>query len=253
MVLLYQFPILRDLESQSSTTSIKPATTFFVFLYLSYAASPDISNPPVTNSSLNLSIDFDAMVEVIDISEDGDTPWPPGSLSTGHTLSAVYHGTAMGGAGPSKQNGAELPHMMHDESSSYYTLPFFAAEHRPYTESFYIDFVTTMERSFPWRSFAARYRLADNELRHIFFVLFTLPLANPEDNSKKLKVAEGARNRFGEWRKAWKETVGRVREEGLDQMRRSGQKRSHTHGNTGGEYIMQKRTRLGAGMDIFST
>ena len=76
-----------------------------------------------------------------------------------------------------------------------------------YSEAFYIDFIATIEHSFPWQAFAMRHRISENDIRHLFFVLVTLPLSDPDDNSKRLKVAQGARKRFSEWRQAWEETV----------------------------------------------
>jgi hypothetical protein len=76
-----------------------------------------------------------------------------------------------------------------------------------YPEAFYIDFIATIEHSFPWQAFAMRRRISENDIRHLFFVLVTLPLSDPDDNSKRLKVAQGARKRFNEWRQAWEETV----------------------------------------------
>jgi hypothetical protein len=53
--------------------------------------------------------------------------------------------------------------------------------------------------------------MSENDIRHLFFVLVTLPLSDPDDNSKRLKVAQGARRRFSEWRQAWEETVVNVK------------------------------------------
>lgn len=80
-----------------------------------------------------------------------------------------------------------------------------------YSEAFYIDFIATIEHSFPWQAFSTRHRMSENDIRHLFFVLVTLPLSDPDDNSKRLKVAQGARKRFSEWRQAWEETVVNVK------------------------------------------
>jgi hypothetical protein len=80
-----------------------------------------------------------------------------------------------------------------------------------YPEAFYIDFIATIEHSFPWQAFAMRHRISENDIRHLFFVLVTLPLSDPDDNSKRLKVAQGARKRFSEWRQAWEETVVNIK------------------------------------------
>ena len=80
-----------------------------------------------------------------------------------------------------------------------------------YKEEFYIDFITTIEHAFPWLVFAERHRVSENDLRHLFFVLVTLPLSDPDDNKNRLKVAQGARKRFSEWRQAWEETVANIR------------------------------------------
>lgn len=80
-----------------------------------------------------------------------------------------------------------------------------------YPEAFYIDFIATIEHSFPWQAFAMRHRISENDIRHLFFVLVTLPLSDPDDNSKSLKVAQGARKRFSEWRQAWEETVVNIK------------------------------------------
>lgn len=55
------------------------------------------------------------------------------------------------------------------------------------------------------------HRMSENDIRHLFFILVTLPLSDPDDNSKRLKVAQGARKRFGEWRQAWEETVENIK------------------------------------------
>lgn len=67
-----------------------------------------------------------------------------------------------------------------------------------------------MEQIFPWQTFARQHNTSASDLRHIFFVLITLPLADPDDNSRKLKVAHGACKRFSEWRQAWQETVANI-------------------------------------------
>jgi hypothetical protein len=80
-----------------------------------------------------------------------------------------------------------------------------------YSEAFYIDFIATIEHSFPWQAFSMRRRMLENDIRHLFFVLVTLPLSDPDDNSKRLKVAQDARKRFSEWRQAWEETIGNIK------------------------------------------
>jgi hypothetical protein len=84
------------------------------------------------------------------------------------------------------------------------------SQSRAYPESFYVDFITMIEHAFPWQTFALRHRISANDLRHIFFVLVTLPLSDPDDNSKRLKVAHGAQKRFSEWRRAWEEAVAKT-------------------------------------------
>jgi hypothetical protein len=88
-----------------------------------------------------------------------------------------------------------------------------ALQYPAYSESFYIDFIATIEHAFPWQSFAIRHRISANDLRHMFFVMVILPLSDPDDNSKRLKVAQGARRRFAEWRQAWEETLAQIKEE----------------------------------------
>src|SRR3954469_19336013 len=39
-----------------------------------------------------------------------------------------------------------------------------------FTEAFYIDFIATIEHSFPWQAFAMRRRISENDIRHLFFV-----------------------------------------------------------------------------------
>lgn len=34
------------------------------------------------------------------------------------------------------------------------------------------------------------HRMSENGIRHLFFILVTLPLSDPDDNSKRLKVAK---------------------------------------------------------------
>ena len=55
------------------------------------------------------------------------------------------------------------------------------------------------------------HRMSENDIRHLFFILVTLPLSDPDDNSKRLKVAQGARKRFSEWRQAWEQTVENIK------------------------------------------
>ncbi len=151
------------------------------------------------------------MVEVIDLSDENDICCPPGSILL-EEASAAAQSTACATNSEChlKQGKVMSDRTPTNKAALLARPPPPTGEYQPYTESFYIDFVTTIEHSFPWKSFAARYDFSDNELRHMFFVLVTLPLANPDDNSKRLKVAQGARNRFAEWQMAWEETVANV-------------------------------------------
>ena len=148
------------------------------------------------------------MVEIVDLSDENDVLRPPASLPfEDASASAQSGGYATRTGRQLRQSKVVSDQATLNEADALARPPYPTVKHQPYTEAFYIDFVTTIERSFPWKSFAARYGSSEDELNHMFFVLVTLPLANPDDNAKRLKVAEGARNRFAEWRNAWEETI----------------------------------------------
>jgi hypothetical protein len=153
------------------------------------------------------------MVDTIDLCDDEDGPETPNRpqhdqprcllpLSMPKMVQPTLH--------------AQLEHRLDHRNTvvSDSPLPAFSprvSPSRAYPEAFYVDFISTIENVFPWQTFALQHRISANDLRHIFFVLVTLPLSDPDDNSKRLKVAQGAQKRFSEWRQAWEETVAQTR------------------------------------------
>lgn len=152
------------------------------------------------------------MVDTINLCEDEDAQQNSSTLHDNQLYRSPQPSKPIS-IQPTVQNPGkvELDRLKSDSS----TFPSFhpdsgAVQHRAFPEAFYIEFTTTMEHTFPWQTFAARHNVSYTDLRHMFFVLVILPLSDPDDNSKRLKVAEGARKRFREWRQAWEETVANV-------------------------------------------
>jgi hypothetical protein len=156
---------------------------------------------------------MDSMVDIIDLCEDDVVSYSRSfSLSTQQCLNTQ----------PSEYIAVQLSLPSQSEIAAFYPKVSPTAMPDPgpqtlhsqsYSEAFYIDFIATIEHSFPWQAFSMRRRMLENDIRHLFFVLVTLQLSDPDDNSKRLKVAQGARKRFSEWRQAWEETVGNIKAE----------------------------------------
>ena len=154
---------------------------------------------------------MDSMVDTIDLSKDSvvsyNRSFSPGTQQCPNTQ-------------PSERIAVQLSIPSQSETAALYPRVSPTAMPNPgpqtlhshsYSEAFYIDFIATIEHSFPWQAFSMRHRMSENDIRHLFFVLVTLPLSDPDDNSKRLKVAQGARKRFSEWRQAWEETVENIK------------------------------------------
>ena len=152
-----------------------------------------------------------SMVDIIDLCEDGVVSYNR-SLSPGAQRRSSTQ--------PSERIAVQLPLPSQSETAALQpkvnptTMPDPGPQTlhpQSYPEAFYIDFIATIEHSFPWQAFSMRRRMLENDIRHLFFVLVTLPLSDPDDNSKRLKVAQDARKRFSEWRQAWEETIGNIK------------------------------------------
>lgn len=152
------------------------------------------------------------MVDTIDLCEDEDTVLAS-SFMPSATVSQCPRPIAIQPTLPTQSEPAPDHLGSNKASPSLPILGPYTMQSTEYSEAFYIDFITTIERAFPWQAFARRHGVSGNDLRHLFFVLVTLPLSDPDDNSKRLKVAQGARKRFWEWRQAWQETVTNIRAE----------------------------------------
>jgi hypothetical protein len=154
---------------------------------------------------------MDSMVDTIDLCEDGvvsynrsfslGTQQCPNTRPSEHTAEQLSL--------PSQSETAALclrvgPTAMPDSGPQ-------TLHSQSYSEAFYIDFIATIEHSFPWQAFSMHRRVSESDIRLLFFVLVTLPLSDPDDNSKRLKVAQGARKRFSGWRQAWEETVENIK------------------------------------------
>ena len=149
------------------------------------------------------------MIDIVDLCDDDEHPQNASNLRNGQPSYNTHYSkpTAVQQTPPTQsetaqQEGRSLPIPGPCTSRS-----------QTFSEALYIDFINTVEQGFPWQAFAKRHKVLENDLRHLLFVLVTLPLSDPDDNSKRLKVAQGAQKRFSEWRQAWEETVANMRSE----------------------------------------
>jgi hypothetical protein len=192
------------------------------------------------------------MVNTINLCEDEDGPQTSNALRGNQSCHSPQPSTPTI-IQPILHNPSEVApgHPVSDEPTAPSPVPDSRAlQHRAYPEAFYIDFMTTMEHTFPWQSFATRHQVSYSDLRHMFFVLVVLPLSDPDDNSKRLKVAQGARKRFGEWRQAWEETVTNVRAQCLDREDTKDQKCSFRHVRAEKEVpLASRKRRLSCGVE----
>ena len=154
------------------------------------------------------------MVDTIDLCEDEDSPSNP-SVPPGNQPCRSSQPTTIQPTLPTQIENVsdQFTSGTSTSSSSLTERRALQQQYQAYPEAFYINFITTIEHEFPWQTFAMRHRMTQDDLRRIFFVLVTLPLSDPDDNSRRLKVAQGARKRFSEWRQAWEETVANIRAE----------------------------------------
>jgi hypothetical protein len=155
------------------------------------------------------------MVDTVDLCDDGPGPRPPNAPPRNqlcHGAQPWKHKTMQPTQPTETKTALRHPNSSTSTPSSSGS-DCSTLQYPAYSESFYIDFIASIEHAFPWQTFAIRNTISANDLRHMFFVLVILPLSDPEDNSKRLKVAQGARRRFSEWRQAWEETVAKIKAE----------------------------------------
>ena len=171
------------------------------------------------------------MAELIDLCEDDNNSNKPSTLR-GSRSSSNTQGSKPTSAQPNLPTQSETAPQNPERSSTNLFLPNpgpGTSQSQAYSEVFFIDFITAIEHAFPWQTFAIRHRILETDLRHLFFVLVTLPLSDPDDNSKRLKVAQGAQKRFREWRQAWEETVANIGAERSESVDAKASKTPYDH------------------------
>ena len=150
-------------------------------------------------------------MEIVDLSEDDGTEQlqsvsgAPELAAIGQTSESVQLDETYSRLEEATRN--DRAHLTHPPSHTTQPLQ----EASTPASKFYIEFIATIESSFPWKWFGSLHGLSDSQLRHIFFVLVTLPLANPDESTRSFRLDEGARIRIAQCKRAWEETVANVR------------------------------------------
>src|ERR1700735_5638198 len=120
------------------------------------------------------------MVDTIDLSEDGVVSYNR-SFSPGTQQCPNMQ--------PSEHIAVQLSLPSQSEPAALYPRVSLTAVPGPQTlpsqsdsEAFYIDCIAAIKHSFPWQAFSMHHRMSENDIRHLFFILVTLPLSDPDDN-----------------------------------------------------------------------